>query len=204
MLYNNKNSSENHDQLLNAIERLKTENYYLNQRLKKYSNEHNFIGVSFIAESEEDAHYLDDKCFEDILDELDSHSSNKNNDFYNNQRNNNKNLNMPYLSKNKCVENEKYFYSSASKFYPSKYKNISGQSDINNSNNYKMNDNYFIKNLKNNFSVLMNQIELSQNAKITLSSILKQLGYNDNEILKTIGNYRGVISMPSSNNKYKK
>ena len=50
----------------------------------------------------------------------------------------------------------------------------------------------------------MNQIELSQNAKITLSSILRQLGYTDNEVIKTVGNYRGVISMPSSNNKFKK
>ena len=50
----------------------------------------------------------------------------------------------------------------------------------------------------------MGQIEPSQNAKITLASILKQLGYSDTEIIRTIGNYRGVISMSNANNRYKK
>ena len=211
LLYKNKNSSESQDKLLNTIDRLKNENHYLNKRLMQYSNEHNFIGVSFIAENEDDNHYLDDKCFEDILDELDKHT-NKNNNYNNynyniynnNQRKSYKNINIPYINKNKCIENEKYFYSSATKFYPNSYKNINNQSDVNNSNNYKINDNYFVKNLKNSFNILMNQIELSQNAKITLSSILRQLGYTDNEVIKTVGNYRGVISMPSSNNKFKK
>ena len=166
----------------------------------KYSNDHNFIGVSFITQDENDDHYLDDKCFEDILDELDSLTNKSNNFYYNNsQKNSYKNIINPF-GNNQYEGSGRYFYSSASKFYPNNYKTINNQSDKN--NNSKL-DNYFIKNLKDSFNVLMSQIDPSQSAKITIASILKQLGYNDNEILRTIGNYRGVISI-SSNNRYKK
>ena len=187
----------------------------------KYSNEHNFIGVSFIAEDEDDTHYLDDKCFEDILDELDGRSNNTNANTNSNNSNkkygiyssqassykNINNINNPYINKNQIASNEKYFYSSASKFYPNPYKKITNnQSEINNINNNSRynNENYAIKNLKDSFNILMGQIEPSQNAKITLASILKQLGYSDTEIIRTIGNYRGVISMSNANNRYKK
>jgi hypothetical protein len=72
LLYKNKSSDQSQDKLINTIDRLRNENQYLNQRLLKYTNQNKFIGVSFIADDEEDNHYLDDKCFEDILDELDS------------------------------------------------------------------------------------------------------------------------------------
>ena len=121
---------------------------------------------------------------------------------YSNQRHSYKNINNPYLTLNQYDPNDKYFYSSATKFYPNGNKNTNNQTEVNNDNKAK--DNCFIKNLKDSFNVLMAQIEPSQNAKITIASILKQLGYNDNEILKIIGNYRGVISMHSSNSKFKK
>ena len=170
----------------------------------KYSNQNNFIGVSFIAEDENDSHYLDDKCFEDILDELDSRTNKNNNNYnlYQSQRNSHKNINNPYINKNQFNEKEKYFYSSASKFYPSSYKNINNQAEIN--NNYKINNNYLLKNLKDSFNILLGQIEPSQNAKITIASILKLLGYSESEILRTVGNYRGVIAMSSANNIFKK
>ena len=210
LLYKNKNSGQNLDKLLNTIERLKTENNYLNKRLMKYSNENNFIGVSFIENNENESHYLDDKCFEDILDELDNRSiKNNDNHILNNlnfrsQRNSYKNINIPYVNKNQVGGNEKYFYSSATKFYPSSFKTISNPSEINVNGINGITDNYILKNIKDSFITLLGQINPSQNAKITIDSILKQLGCNDNEKLRTIPNYRGVISMPSSNNRYKK
>ena len=60
--------------------------------------------------------------------------------------------------------------------------------------------------MRDNFRVLINQIDPSQNAKITIASIMKLLGYKENDIMKIIANTpRGVISIPNSNkNKYKK
>jgi hypothetical protein len=201
LLYKNKNSSQSQDKLINTIDRLQSENQYLNERLMKYSNRNHFIGVSFIAQDENDDNYLDDKCLEDILDELDSRTNKKNsNALINSQRSSYKNINInnPY-GNNQYERNEKYYYSSASKFYQN--RNSSIQSDI--INDSKIKDINLIKNLKDSFNLLMTQIDPSQKAKITIASILKQLGYNDNDILKTIGSYRGVISMPP-NNRYKK
>ena len=199
LLQKNRSSSKSQDKLVNTIDRLKNENQNLNKRLMKYTNNNNFIGVSFIADDENDSHYLDDKCFEDILDELDNRTTKENN--FNNliainnaQRHSYKNINEGYLRQHQ-LDGEKYFYSSATKFYPSIYKNINRSPDVNDNR---------IKDLKNSFSILMAQIDPSQNAKITIASILKQLGYNENEIFKIVGNYRGVISMHSSNSKFKK
>jgi len=213
LLYKNKSSNQSQDKLINTIDRLRNENQYLNQRLMKYTNQNKFIGVSFIANDEEDNHYLDDKCFEDILDELDNRTSknsininlNKNNFLgYNNstQRHSYKNINVnnAYLQ-NQLDVSDKYFYSSATKFYPNIYKGVN-QTEGNTDS--RMKDNYFIKGLKDSFKILMAQIEPSKNAKVTIVSILKQLGYNDNEIMKVLGNNRGVISMHSSNSKFKK
>lgn len=41
----------------------------------------------------------------------------------------------------------------------------------------------------------MNQTNMNQNAKSTLSSILMQLGCSDDDIYKIMGNYRGIISI---------
>ena len=142
----------------------------------KYNNNNNFLGISFIEDADNDNNYFyNDKCLEDILNELDNKTQI-------NQKNNNK--------------NEKNFCGSASKFYPQNYKNID--------NNLENNNNLLIKNLKENFGILMQQTQISQNSKGTIATIMNLLGYNDNEIYKMIGNSRGVISVPSSNNKYKK
>ena len=116
-------------------------------------------------------------------------------------RGQNININNGYLLQNQLDANDKYFYSSATKFYPGVYKSVN-QTEANNDS--RMRDNYFIKGLKDSFKILMAQIEPSKNAKVTIVSILKQLGYNDNEVMKFLGNNRGVISMHSSNSKFKK
>ena len=176
LLHQNKLSNITQNKLQSKIELLKEENYNLNQNLMKYNNNNNFLGISFIEDADNDNNYFyNDKCLEDILNELDNKTQI-------NQKNNNK--------------NEKNFYSSASKFYPQNYKNMD--------NSLENNNNLLIKNLKENFGILIQQTQISQNSKGTIATIMNLLGYNDNEIYKMIGNSRGVISVPSSNNKYKK
>ena len=162
----------------------------------KYSNNHNFLGISFIEEDMNDNHFLEDKCFEDILNELDG--KNKLNGYKSNCRN------EPYIKQNNINnKNENFFYSSANKFYPQNYRTIDNNIE---NNNIIKDSNDTIKNLRDNFRVLINQIDPSQNAKITIASIMKLLGYKENDIMKIIANTpRGVISIPNSNkNKYKK
>ena len=65
------------------IEKLKNENYNLNNAILKYKSEmkedKNIIGVSFIEEDSEISKFIDDKCCEDILIGLDKNKDNMNN-----------------------------------------------------------------------------------------------------------------------------
>ena len=63
----NKNPENNIDKLLDEIDKLKKEN-------KKLKSEHNFIGLSFIADDLECSQFIDDKCFGDILTGLDKNN----------------------------------------------------------------------------------------------------------------------------------
>ena len=193
LLHQTKNYNINQEKLKNTIEILKEENQNLNRNLMKYSNKNNYLGLSFIEdnENENDNHFLDDECFEEILNELDGKP--KINDY-------------KYLNRNELYikqniinnRNDKNFYSSANKFYPQNFKTIDNNSDYNNIIN---DNNFVIKNLKESFKILLNQIEPAQNAKTTIISIMKQLGHNDNEIYKILGyNQRGVITTTNSNN----
>ena len=83
-----KNKIQENDKLVETINILKAENLLLNKKLSFYSSKNNFIGVSFISENNETE---EDKCFEEILDELD------------------KNENQIY--------NKKSYYNTTNKFY---------------------------------------------------------------------------------------
>lgn len=50
--------------------------------------------------------------------------------------------------------------------------------------------------IKNQFEKLFTEITISQNAKITLSNILKQLTLSEDEIHLLISKYRGPITLP--------
>ena len=69
--YGNKNEKI----LIENINRLKSENKNLNKIISSYSNKNNFIGLSFIEENN-NINDLDDKCLEEILDELDKNNDN--------------------------------------------------------------------------------------------------------------------------------
>ena len=194
LLQQTKNSNIKLEKLKNTVEILKEENNNLNRNLMKYTNKNNYLGLSFIEDNENDNHFLNDECFEEILDELDGKA--KINDY-------------KYQSKNELYikqniinnRNDKNFYGSANKFYQQNFKTI----DNNSETNIIKENNSVIKNLKESFKTLLNQIEPASNAKATIASIMKQLGHNDNEIYKILGyNQRGVINVPNSyTNKYK-
>ena len=192
LLHQNKASNKNQEKLKNTIEILKEENEHLNKNLMKYSNKHNFLGISFIEEDNNENHFLDDKCLEDILNELDNKTPTNGYKYYN--------RNDLYIKQNIVNNrNDNNFYGSANKFYQQYYKSIDNNMENNNSIKDK---NYIIKNLKESFRILINQIEPSQNAKMTIASIMKLLGHKENEIIKIIGNnQRGVISIPNSTKK---
>ena len=61
---------------------------------------------------------------------------------------------------------------------------------------------YYNSNLKNCIDMLMIKVVPSENIRFLLASILRQLGCSDEDIYKLIGNYRGVISIPFSYNKF--
>ena len=56
---------------------------YLNSRLLSYSSKNNYIGLSLIEENDSNNSFTEDKCLEEILDELDNNNDiNENNYFY--------------------------------------------------------------------------------------------------------------------------
>ena len=62
--------------------------------------------------------------------------------------------------------------------------------------------NCYTNNLKNCIDMLMTKVVPSENVRSLLASILRQLGCTDQDIFKLLGNYRGVISIPFSYNKF--
>ena len=66
-----------YDKLLENIEKLKYENKNLNKKIENLKLNQNFIGFSFIEDDLEGSRFIDDKCFEEILNEIDKKSSKK-------------------------------------------------------------------------------------------------------------------------------
>ena len=78
----------------------------------------------------------------------------------------------------------------------SKQKKINSKINEENDDN-KIKDLNVNKHLKDSINLLMNQVNMNQNARSTFSSILIQLGFSDEDIYKIMGNYRGIISIGS-------
>jgi hypothetical protein len=216
LVYRNKN--EKVDKLIETIERLRNENKNLNIRLASYSSRRHFIGLSFIEQDENDSSFVEDKCLEDILDELNNNEENDNyNENYNYNYNKNNNNNYYYYQQQHHRNTEynrggvryaggfkdKMYYSTANKFYPMDMRKSSYKKIIN-SNENRHKEGVSIQNLKSSIDTLMTQIEPSQSARSMFANILRQLGCSDEDIYKLIGNYRGVISIPYANLKNRK
>ena len=71
----------NYDNLIENIDKLKSENKNLTKKIENLKFNQNFIGFSFIEDDLEGSRFIDDKCFEEILDEIDNkNNKNQNND----------------------------------------------------------------------------------------------------------------------------
>ena len=66
-----------YEKLLENIEKLKNENKNLNKKIENLKLNQNFIGFSFIEDDLEGSRFIDDKCFEEILNEIDKKTNKK-------------------------------------------------------------------------------------------------------------------------------
>ena len=67
-----------YDKLLENNEKLREENKKLNKKIENLKINQNFIGFSFIEDDLEGSRFIDDGCFEEILNELDKNRNNIN------------------------------------------------------------------------------------------------------------------------------
>ena len=67
-----------YDKLLENINNLKEDNKNLNKKIEKMKMNQNFIGFSFIEDDLSGSRFIDDKCFEEILNEISNEKNNKN------------------------------------------------------------------------------------------------------------------------------
>ena len=103
--FNKKDNNFNNEKLIETIEKLKNENKYLNKIILKYKTELNMMDISNIKDEIDDSLLTDDKCFEDLLDDLDIPNNNNVNNIYN-IHNNNNNMKI-YLSASKNTHTNK-------------------------------------------------------------------------------------------------
>ena len=170
------NKNNNIYKIFNNEEKLSNKEYNIpNRKLTKSKTDNGLIGLSFINQDEkETSNFLDDYCFEDILNDLGDSEYNKNT----------KNYNIYNIHNN----NNKIYFNTPKKYYPNNINNYSK----NNSGNiiYKKENikSSQKKKLKDTIDVLMTQIIPTSNIVDTLTSILKQLGCSDDEIFKLIEN----------------
>ena len=65
-----------YENLLETVNKLKEENKVLNKKIENLKISQNFIGFSFIEDDLQGSRFIDDNCFEKILDELNNDKSN--------------------------------------------------------------------------------------------------------------------------------
>jgi len=70
MINKSKNPENTEEKLGEKLEKLREENKKLIATVTKLKSEQQFIGMSFIADDLEGEQFIDDKCFEEILDNL--------------------------------------------------------------------------------------------------------------------------------------
>ena len=80
MIKYSKNPENTEEKMVERLEKLREENKKLNTMVNKLKSEQQFIGLSFIADDLEAEQFIDDKCFEDILDDLVDKDKEKNKD----------------------------------------------------------------------------------------------------------------------------
>jgi hypothetical protein len=220
-----------YDKLLENVNKLKEDNKNLNKKIENMKINQNFIGFSFIEDDLNGSRFIDDKCFEEILDEI------------SNDKNNNINM-MKYF---RSHQDEKEYYdkkykrlkeSNSDKKILSHKKMYTNNNEIKNFNlNLEINNKYKIKTAK--VSPLKNTVKkdnfyklnktpskvnlIKDNNNIVFININKNNNYNnlgknnyekreinmnnkknDNNVLYTISNDKDYnIDRKYVDNKYK-
>ena len=145
-----------YDKLLENIDKLKEENKNLNKKIENLKINQNFIGFSFIEDDLEGSRFIDDKCFEEILNEIDKKSNKKqNNDinmmkYFNSHedertikdRGKDKSKEKNILEKSENKREKRYLFSSQSR----KSLNDNQNDNIEQKNNGNNDDNKYIEN----------------------------------------------------------
>ena len=70
LLKKSKNPENDQEKLIQTINNLKIENKKLYKSLMKSKSEKNIIGISFIEDDLDNSFFIDDFCFDNVLDEL--------------------------------------------------------------------------------------------------------------------------------------
>ena len=197
-----------YDKLLENVNKLKEDNKNLNKKIENMKMNQNFIGFSFIEDDLSGSRFIDDKCFEEILDEI------------SNDKNNNINM-MKYF---RSHQDEKEYYDkkySRLKNSNSDKKILSHKKIYSNNNfnlNLEINNKYKIKTAKvsplknsmNRINKIPSKVNLIQdNNNLVFSNNNKNNNYNnlgknnyekreinmnnrnnDNNVMYTISNYK--------------
>ena len=141
-----KQDINSNEELMEKLEKIREENKKLKNTINKYKSEQQFIGLSFIEDDLEGEQFIDDKCFEDILDGLIDENRNLQNnrekDIEKNNGERTKNINygknnfyfeskigiekscINTINTNNTINNPSSRHLGARGFYKSKRKNI--------------------------------------------------------------------------------
>ena len=146
MFKKSKHPEMNYDAVLENNEKLKTEIRDLKKKIEILKTSKNFIEVSFIEDDLEGSRFIDDKCFEEILDELVGNTTKDNNNF-------------KKSNTYKRTKNEKKFEINMMKFFRS-------HEDDDNENKYLNKDYINIENNKEDLNELNNDDNINTNTNI--------------------------------------
>ena len=99
---------ETYDKLIENVEKLKTENKILKKKIDNFKSTQDFIRISFIEDDLEGSKFIDDKCFEEILDSLVENKSRHNTykNYKTKKEENNYEINMMKYFKSHVDENK--------------------------------------------------------------------------------------------------
>ena len=120
----------NYYKLLENNEKLKNENNNLKKKVENLKATQNFIGLSFIEDDLEGSRFIDDKCFEDILDGLVGNSP-KTSTF---KRNRNEELDMLKFFRSHGDDNDNKDINEENNNIDNNNNNININNNINNNN----------------------------------------------------------------------
>ena len=95
----------NYDKVLENNEKLKSENRILKKKIDNLKLSQNFIALSFIADDLEGSRFIDDNCFEELLDGL-AGGPKKNNTYKRTKEDNNLEINMLKFFRSHADDNE--------------------------------------------------------------------------------------------------